>query len=165
MAFGTAKRVSVTTTVEIEAAAAAVWVRLCDAEMPVTAPCEFRLGRFGPPRPLRCELPDGVGGVGAARRCVTDRGVVEQRVTDWVVNTRLAFEVVAENSGLGPHVIAMRDVFDLRPIVGGGVQLTRRTELVPRGPCPRLRGAALGLAVRRVHRYTMQGFKAAAEAV
>lgn len=164
MAFDTAKRMSVTTTIEIEAAAAAVWVRLCDADMPATAPCEFSLGRFGPPRPLRCELPEGVGGVGAARRCVTDRGVVEQRVTDWVVNTRLAFEVVAENSGLGPHVIAMRDVFDLRPIVGG-VQLTRRTELVPRGPCPRLRGVALKLAVRRVHRYTMQGFKAAAEAV
>lgn len=156
--------VSVTSSVEIAALPGAVWARLCDADMPATAPCEFRLGPLGPPRPVRCELPEGPGGVGATRRCVTTRGTVAQRVTEWVEAERLAFEMVSEDSGLGAHVAAMRDVFLLAPDASGRTRLTRRTELVANGPCPRLRGLALAVAVRRVHRYTLRGFKAAAEA-
>ena len=139
-----ASPVCVTSAIEIAAPRSAVWARLCDAEMPATAPCEFRLGPFGPPRPLRCELPEGVGGVGATRRCVSERGTVLQRVTEWRTDERLAFE--------------------LAPGAAGGTRLTRRTELVPRGPCPRLRGLALAVALRRVHRFTMRGFRHVVEA-
>ena len=159
-----ARPVRVTSAIQIAAPVPAVWATLCDADMPATAPCEFRLGRLGPPRPVRCELPDGAGGVGATRRCVSDRGTVTQRVTEWAEGERLAFELVAEDAGLGAHVAAMRDVFELAG-AGGGTRLTRRTELVPRGPCPRLRGLALAVAVRRVHRFTMRGFQRIAEAV
>lgn len=161
---GAARPVRVTTSVEIAAPARVVWARLCDADMPATAPCEFRLGRLGPPRPVRCELPAGHGGVGATRRCVTTRGVVAQRVTEWVEEERLAFELVAEDAGLGAHVAAMRDAFLLAPTAAGGTRLTRCTELVPHGPCRRLRGMVLAVAIRRVHRFTMRGFRLAAEA-
>ena len=157
--------VRVTSAIQIAAPTLAVWAKLCDAEMPATAPCEFHLGRVGPPRPVRCELPDGPGAVGATRRCVSDRGTVTQRVTEWAEGERLAFELVAEDAGLGAHVAAMRDVFELEPAAGGGTRLTRRTEVVPCGPCPRLRGLALAVAVRRVHRFTMRGFQRAVEDV
>ena len=161
----TARPVHVMSEIQIAASPSTVWAPLCDADMPATAPCEFGLGRFGPPRPLRCELPDGTGGVGATRRCVSDRGAVLQRITEWREGERLAFELVAEDAGLGAHVSAMRDAFELAPGIHGGTRLIRRTELVPRGPCPRLRGLALTVAVRRVHRFTMRGFQVVAEAV
>lgn len=160
----TTRPVRISTALEIAASPSTVWSRLCDAEMPATTPCEFRLGVFSPPRPLACELPSGAGGVGATRRCVSDRGVVLQRITDWSVNERLAFELVSENAGLGTHVREMRDVFELTPLPQGATRLERTTELVPAGPCPRLRGFALALALRRVHRFTMHGFKSLAEA-
>ena len=88
----TVRPVCVTSEIRIAAPVHAVWATLCDAEMPATAPCEFRLGPFGPPRPVRCELPDGPGGVGATRRCVSDRGTVTQRVTEWAAGERLALQ-------------------------------------------------------------------------
>jgi hypothetical protein len=156
--------VRISTALDIAASPSTIWSRLCDAQMPATTPCEFRLGVFSPPRPLACELPTGVGGVGATRRCVSDRGTVIQRITAWSVDERLAFELVSEDAGLGAHVREMRDVFELTSLPGGATRLTRTTELVPAGPCPRLRGLALSLALRRVHRFTMLGFKSVAEA-
>lgn len=154
--------IAIETMVEIDASPAAVWARLCDAQMPTTAPCEFRLGPFGPPQPMRCELPTGVGGVGQERRCVTARGAVTQRITAWTECEHLAFEMVAEDAGLGVHVRAVRDDFWVSPLATGRTKLTRRTSLEPRGPCPRLRGVALRFAIQRVHRFTMRGFAAAA---
>jgi hypothetical protein len=90
---------------------------------------------------------------------------VTQRITEWRVDERLAFEVESEDAGIGEHVLAMRDTFDLVPLSPARTRLTRRTDLVPAGPCPRLRGFALALAVRRVHRFTLRGFKILAEAV
>ena len=157
-----AAMISIETSVEVEASAAAVWARLCDAQMPAIAPCEFRLGHFGPPQPLRCELPSGVGGVGRERRCVTTSGVVTQRITEWAEHEHLAFEVVSEDAGLGVHVRAMRDDFWVTALAPTRTRLTRRTALEPQGPCPRLRGVALRFAIQRVHRFTMRGFAAAA---
>ena len=157
--------VRVSSSVQIAATPQDVWAVLCDARMPLTAPCEFRWGPLSPPTPVRCELPDGHGGVGTRRRCVTDRGTVEQQIVEWAVGERLAFELVAEDTGLSRHVRSMRDVFALEPAAAAGITLlTRSTELEAAGPCPRLRGLALSVAVRRVHRFTLRGFKAVAEA-
>jgi hypothetical protein len=158
--------VRVSSSVEINAPPEAVWAVLCDARMPLTAPCEFQWGRLSPPTPVRCELPDSQGGVGARRRCITDRGVVEQEIVEWSVGRRLAFDLVSENTGLSRHVRRMRDVFHLQPTAAsaGTTLLTRETDLDATGPCPRLRGLALALAVRRVHRFTLRGFKSIAEA-
>ena len=154
--------IAIETTIEIGANPASVWARLCDARMPTTAPCEFRLGPFGPPQPVRCELPTGAGGIGQERRCVTARGAVTQRITAWTDLEHLAFEMVAEDAGLDRHVSAVRDDFLLTPLTSGRTKLTRRTSLEPRGPCPWLRGVALRFAIQRVHRFTMRGFAAAA---
>lgn len=86
-----------------------------------------------------------------------------QRITDWSVDERLAFELVSEDAGLGAHVREMHDVFELTALPDGATRLTRTTELVPAGPCPQLRGLALSFALRRVHRFTMRGFKSVAE--
>ena len=157
--------VRVSSSVQIDAPPDAVWAVLCDARMPLTAPCEFRWGALSPPTPVHCELPDGRGGIGTRRRCVTDRGSVEQQITEWMVGERLAFELVSEDTGLSRHVQSMRDVFTLAPATSANrTVLTRSTELEAAGPCPRLRGVALSVAVRRVHHFTLRGFKTVAEA-
>ena len=158
--------VRVSSSIQISAAPEKVWAVLCDARMPLGTPCDFSLGPFGPPKPVHCELPDGEGGIGARRRCVTDRGVVEQRIVEWSVGRRLAFDLVSDDVGLARHVQWMRDVFELTPSdeSAGTTVLMRATELGPAGPCPRLRGLALSLAIRRVHRFTLRGFKTAVEA-
>jgi hypothetical protein len=154
---------SVSTGIQIAADPMIVWERLCDSEMPATAPCEFMLGRpFGMPQPIRCELPDGPGGVGASRRCVSDRGVINQRITEWMPGARLAFELESDGANLNRHVVSMRDVFELGA-AQCGTRLVRHTTFHPAGPCPRLRGLALRVALRRVHRFTLNGFKVATE--
>jgi hypothetical protein len=130
---------SISTGIRIAAQPMVVWARLCDSETPATAPCEFRLGRpLGLPQPISCELPDGPGGVGATRRCVSDRGIVNQRITEWWPGERLAFELESEEANLGRHVVSMRDVFELHSD-REGTRLVRRTTFRPAGPFPRLR--------------------------
>src|SRR3712207_9441807 len=99
--------VRVTSSIRVDAPPEAVWAVLCDARMPATAPCEFRFGALGPPRPLRCELPDSRGGVGARRRCRTDQGGVEPRVVEWSVGERLACEGGAHDAWLSRHLLRL----------------------------------------------------------
>jgi hypothetical protein len=48
--------------------------------MDTRIPCVFRLGI---PKPVQCRLPDGVGGVGARRECVSNRGVHRYVFENW----------------------------------------------------------------------------------
>lgn len=157
--------ITVETSIEIAAPVTVVWARLCDADMPATAPCEFWLLRpFGMPQPLRCELPTGAGGVGQTRRCITSHGSITQRIIAWKEAEHLAFELIADTAGVTAEVHTLRDDFWLQPVAPLRTRLTRRTILEPRGPCPRLRGLGLRFAVRRIHRFTMHGFAVAAAA-
>ena len=66
------------TSIVLDKPPAEVWPLLCSSRMDPRIPCVFRLGI---PKPVECRLPDGAGGVGARRQCVSDRGVVHQRIT------------------------------------------------------------------------------------
>jgi hypothetical protein len=72
----------------------------------------------------------------------------------------------SEEAGLSRHVRKMRDVFRLERSTAsaGRTILTRSTDLDAAGPCPWLRGVALSVAIRRIHRFTLRGFKTIAEA-
>jgi hypothetical protein len=152
--------VSVVTSVDISADPAAIWRILCDAKLPLTAPCWFRLGV---PTPERCTLVSEAGGVGAGRRCTTDRGTIRQRITEWQENERLSFEWVEDTVGLGKHLNAMRDTFTLEILEPKLTRLSRRTEYEPKEALGCLRRAALRFTVKRIHRFVMRNFKAISE--
>jgi hypothetical protein len=151
----------VTTSIRIAAAPERVWPILCDARLPLTAPCWFRLGV---PTPERCRLVAEEGAVGARRQCITSQGQVDQRITEWIPNERLSFAAVGDTIGLQEHLERMEDTFTLDPLPGGGTCLSRTTRFQARSGLPALKSVALRAVVRRIHRYVLRNFKTLAEA-
>jgi hypothetical protein len=67
-----------------------VWPLLCNSKMTESAPLLFK---FCIPKPVECRLKTGVGAVGSERQCVSNLGIINQRITCWEENRRLAFEM------------------------------------------------------------------------
>ena len=136
-----------------------VWSLLCDARMPLAAPCCFRIGV---PTPERCRLVGDATGVGAHRQCQTRQGTIDQRITEWEAPSRLSFEMVTDSMGLGKHLRSMADTFTLEP-AEGGTRLTRLTRFETKGPFAGAKALLFRLSVRHIHRYVMKGFKVLGE--
>lgn len=151
---------TVTTSIDIQAPPEKVWHVLGDAQLPLTAPCWFRLSV---PTPQRCQLVAERGGVGARRQCITSRGQIDQRITEWAENERLTFEVVSDTVGLSACLDHMHDTFTLERLPDGRTRLTRWTQFQTRGWLNGVKAVALCLVVKRIHRYVMENFKAIAE--
>lgn len=64
-------RVQVESKVDVAAAPDRVWGFLCDAKLPLIAPCCFKIGV---PTPHSCTLVSEEGRVGAQRQCRTGDG-------------------------------------------------------------------------------------------
>lgn len=94
------------TSTMIQAAPETIWPLLTNSSMEV--PGCFCLGL---PRPLSCELPSGEAGVGAERRCISDRGVIVQRITDWSPPQRLQFKMVTTSHCWAPQVASITEEF------------------------------------------------------
>ncbi|HXW67333.1 MAG TPA: hypothetical protein VEL82_05615 [Thermoplasmata archaeon] len=137
-----------------------VWPLLCSSRMDGSTSFLFRLGV---PRPIECRLPAGPGGVGRERECVSDRGVVRQRILEWVPERRLSFRMVSSDLALITEVSDLRDTFELAT-ENGGAAVTRTTELVPKRELSSLRRAELFLGVKQVHRYVFRNWKRLARA-
>ncbi len=137
------------TAVRLDAPPERVWPLLCSARMDESAPDCFRLGI---PTPRECRLESGSGGVGSTRECVSDRGIVRQRITAWEEGRRLEFVRTSDTAGLRRLVVSMRDTFWLEPLPGGATRLTRTTVIRPRRRCGFER-LLLPLAVGSVHRF------------
>jgi len=155
-----ARLITVVTSVDIAAEPNAIWRILCDAKLPLTAPCWFRLGV---PTPEKCAIVTEAGGVGAGRRCTTNRGSINQRITQWDENERLAFEWIDDTVGLGAYLNSMRDAFTLEPLETKRTRLVRRTEYEPKDSVGWVRRAVLRLVVKRIDRYVMRNFKTISE--
>jgi hypothetical protein len=131
-----------------------VWPLLLDARMDGTGSPLFRLGV---PEPVLCRLPDPRGGVGAERECVSDRGVVHQRIVRWEPGRRLEFRMEASEVASMRSIQGMADRFDL-VADGSGTLVTRTTQVELQGPwaCPRNLLVLLGL--KGVHRYVFRNW-------
>jgi len=131
-----------------------VWPLLCASTMDRTSSVLFRLGV---PQPIECRLPDGEGGVGRERECVSDQGVVHQRILVWVPGERLTFRMERSEIGAAKSVTGIEDSFELRP-TGSGVTVIRTTKATVVGPFRSVKGIALYLALKKVHRYVFQNW-------
>ena len=134
--------------------ARAIWPLLCDSHMDRSSRLLFRLGV---PQPIECRLPAGEGGVGSERECVSDQGVVHQRILLWDPEKHLAFRMETSEIAAARSVTAIEDEFELGA-TGSGVTVTRTTRAGIVGRFRILKKLALLIALKQVHRYVFQNW-------
>src|SRR5262245_24987325 len=153
-------RLTVETAISIEAQTEEVWNLLCDARLPLTAPCCFKIGV---PTPESCTLVSEQGEVGARRQCRTKQGVINQRITEWAPPHQLGFVMESDTLGLEEHLAAMSDTFSVAGTDRGCV-LSRRTDFETKGAFALPKACVFRISVWNIHRYVMRNFKTLAEA-
>jgi len=131
-----------------------VWPLLCDSKMAVAPRMPFLPGV---PQPVQCRLPEGEGGVGDERECVSREGAVHQRILDWVPEERLSFRMERTDLGFRSFVDEMVDTLELEPR-NAGVLVTRTTTLRVRGRFRRPKKWLVFLGVKQVHRYVFRNW-------
>lgn len=133
-----------------------LWPALCNSALELTPRCPvFYLGA---PRPSECRLPEGPGEVGAARQCVSEQGVVRQRITTWAPPVRLAFRMEETDLCFDRFVDHLDDVFELQP-EGSGTRITRTTTVSVRSRFAVLLSVPLWVGLKSVHRFVFRNWQ------
>ncbi|MET8526888.1 hypothetical protein [Micromonospora sp. NPDC005172] len=133
-----------------------LWPALCDSRLELQPRCPvFYLGT---PRPTTCRLPEGPGEVGVARQCVSEQGVVRQRITTWEPPVRLAFHMESTDLGFHRFVDQLGDVFELTR-TERGTQVTRTTTVTVRGFGRAALYPALWVGLKSVHRFVFRNWQ------
>lgn len=145
----------VQTSILLDKPPAEVWPLLCSSRMDPRIPCLFRLGI---PKPVECRLPDGAGGVGARRQCVSDRGVVHQRITHWEEERVLRFQMEDTTLYFRPCVTAIVEEFTLEPLDSGRTRLTRTTDITVSGVGSFAKELVMCAGTKFVHRYVFRNW-------
>jgi hypothetical protein len=136
-----------------------VWSLVCNSRMDGSSALLFKLGV---PQPVECRLPDGHGGVGSERECVSDQGVVHQRILQWIPEKRLSFRMERTDLRFQRYVIEIVDTFDFNTS-GARAGVTRTTQVWVKGPFQLLKKVALFLSLKQVHRYVFRNWRRLAE--
>jgi hypothetical protein len=153
----------VETSCEFELPEQRVWAGITDAVMTLPKPVCFNLGV---PLPRTCEITSSVQGVGKTRRCTSDKGTIEQEITEFIPYKRLSFHMVAHNLRTTFAIGAMDDRFVLEPCGPGIVRLTRTTRIsIPLGFAFTLRRLAIKRSLVNVHRYVYRNIRGSAPSV
>jgi hypothetical protein len=153
------KEMTVRTRREFSSPAGTVWPLLCNSRMEASALPLFKLGV---PRPVECRLPDGQGGVGSERECVSDRGVVHQRILAWSPERHLSFRLEQTDLSFQKYVRDMVETFDLAP-TSKGVIVTRTTKVWVRGRFSVWKKLLLFLGVKQVQRFVFRNWQQQAD--
>jgi hypothetical protein len=121
------------------------------------------LFRLGLPKPVECRLPDGSGGVGARRECVSVEGVVQQEITQWHPPRLLAFRMLETNL-IQRHVCsAIIEQFDLEDTGGGMTRITRTTEVTMQPGVRRCAAIFVRIGLMNIHRYVFKNWASVSE--
>ncbi|BCU77781.1 hypothetical protein llg_24960 [Luteolibacter sp. LG18] len=124
--------------------------------MDTAIPCAFRLGI---PKPVECRLPEGQGGVGRERQCVSNRGVIHQRITHWEEPRCLRFRMEDTTLYFRPCVTAIEEEFVLEPVGTDRTRVTRTTTLTVAGVGRPLKAAIMLAGLKCVHRYVFRNWQ------
>ncbi len=134
--------------------ASTVWSLLCDSRMDDRSAILFKLGV---PQPVQCRVTDGHGGVGSERECISDQGVVHQRILVWLPGERLSFRMEQTDMNFQKFVREIVDTFDL-VATEAGVMVTRTTEVATKGRFQFLKKLVLYFGLKKVHRYVFRSW-------
>ncbi|WP_250007773.1 hypothetical protein [Actinoplanes sp. M2I2] len=133
-----------------------MWPALCDSRVELTPRCPvFYLGT---PRPQECRLPAGPGEVGATRQCVSEQGVIRQRIDVWEPPARLAFHMEETDLCFDRFVDRLGDTFELVP-EGAGTRVTRTTTVSVRNRFAAVLYPALWVGLKSVHRFVFRNWQ------
>ncbi len=132
-----------------------VWPLLCSSHMDPKIPCMFRLGI---PEPVECRLPDGNGAVGERRQCISDRGMINQRITHWESPKLLRFEMEDTTLYFRPCVTSITEEFVLSPGSRSTTHITRTTTIQVTGLAQGLKGLVICIGLKFVHRYVFKNW-------
>lgn len=132
-----------------------IWPLLCNSRMKPTTSCLFGLGL---PQPRECRLPDGQGGVGSTRQCISDRGVVEQTILVWNEPSRLVFSMDRSDLYFRSCVPSIVDDFELIPTAEGGTAVTRTTNIQVIGWFRSVKQLALWVGLKKIHRFVFKNW-------
>ena len=121
--------------------------------------CLFGLGV---PRPEECRLPEGKGGEGSTRQCVSNQGTIDQRILEWREPNRLRFRMEKTDMFFRRWVTGVEDAFDLESTAAGGTSIVRTTRVTIEGRCRVVKSAALWIALKRVHRFVFKNWQRSA---
>jgi hypothetical protein len=138
-----------------------IWPLLCDSRMEPTNSCLFRLGV---PQPRQCRLPNGQGGVGSARQCISDRGVIDQTIVAWEEPKHLAFRMERSDMNFRAFVFSIVDDFELVPTPEGGTRATRTTSVQVIGWFRWVKSVLLWVGLKKVHRFVFRAWERLASA-
>lgn len=144
------------TSVVIDRPAEAIWPLLCSSKMDPGTPCAFR---FGIPKPVECRLPEGEGGVGRERQCISNQGVIHQRITRWDEPRCLQFEMVDTTLYFRPCVTSIREEFTLEDAGLDRTRLTRTTTLEITGIARWFKALAMHAGLKCVHHYVFRNWR------
>ena len=145
----------VITSVVLPGSVEDVWPLLCCSKMDPKIPCHFRLGI---PKPVECKLPEGEGGVGQRRQCVSNIGQINQRITHWDPPRKLQFEMEDTTLYFRPCVTSIVEEFELVPHANGSTQITRSTTIKIKGFGAWLKGLIMCVGMKFVHRYVFHNW-------
>lgn len=154
-------KVQISTEVEVHAPPEKVWSYLCNAQMPTAAPWCLKLGV---PTPKECQIVGEANGVGSLRQCRTNKGYIDQQITEWTPPHRLTFVATSDTIGMYKHVEQMQDTFLLEAVSQDCTKLIRLTQFQTKGAFDFVKAFLFRLTIRRLHKYVMEGFKTLAEA-
>jgi len=131
-----------------------VWTLMCNSRMDYARTLPFRLGV---PQPVQCRVTDGHGGVGSERECISDQGVVNQRILVWAPERRLMFRMERTDMDFQRFVQDIVDTFDLVPS-SSGVTVTRTTEVSTKGRFAIIHRFTLFVSLKQVHRFVFRNW-------
>lgn len=146
----------VKTTCNYNASAAELWPLLFNSKMDNKQPCYLLCGL---PKPLECRLPDSQGGVGSTRECVSDKGTIQQLITEWVPGHKLSFQLVKTDLYFGPCVESILEQFELTDNNQAGCQITRTTTFRAKGPLAPVVSIPMFIGLKAIHRYVFSNWK------
>jgi hypothetical protein len=144
------RTLTITTHCDFSRSPDTIWLGITNATMTVSRPFCFHLGI---PLPRKCEITRSVDGIGTERRCTSDKGHIDQVISDFSPNRRLAFALASHDLRTAFAIGHMDDEFLFAPLDGGRTRLTRTTRIeVPDGAALWFRCWAIGQSIRNVHR-------------
>ncbi len=150
--------ITVATSCDFDQPVAVVWRGITNAEMSLPKPLCFNLGL---PLPRSCAITATRDGVGTRRRCISDKGAIEQEITAFVPGRSLAFRLVSHDLATAFAIGAMDDRFAFSTTAQGAVRLTRTTRIsIPLGCGYLLRRWAIARSLASIHRYVYRNIAA-----
>lgn len=133
-----------------------LWPLLFNSKMDDKQPCYLLCGL---PKPVECRLPDRQGGVGSTRECVSDKGTITQRITEWEPGHKLSFKLEKTDLYFGPCVESIIEQFELSDNSHGGCQITRTTSFKAKGTFAPFVSIPMLIGLKAIHRYVFRNWR------